>query len=188
MKIQIKKKKITKIEYIVLYFTIYSIIGYLLETAYALHIFGHFVNRGFLFGPLCPIYGFGGVILITFLKKYKKNYIKLFLLSSIIFTAFEFVAGFALDALFAAKWWDYSDDFANINGRICLAFSIIWGVFGIVFINLIHPSIEKYTKMVLKKMSSRARKIAINLISIAIITDFTLSSLNYLNILNLTNG
>lgn len=182
------KKKITKIEYIILYFTIYSIIGWLIETAYAYHVYGHFVKRGFLFGPICPIYGCGGIILINFLKKYKKDSIKLFFMSSIVFSIFEYIAGYVLDALFSARWWDYTDEFFNLNGRISLFFSIVWGIFGILFINHIHPLIEKTTKKIIKKIPNKIRKIAINLLFIAILTDSILSSLKYLEILHFTNG
>lgn len=181
-------KKILKIEYIILYFTIYSIIGWLLETAYAYHVFGHFVKRGFLFGPICPIYGCGGIIMINFLNKYKKNSIKLFFMSAIVFSVFEYVAGFALDALFSARWWDYTEEFLNLNGRISLFFSVVWGIFGILFINHFHPFIEKKTKLILKKIPCKIRKIATKLIFVAILTDFILSSLNYLGILNFTNS
>lgn len=180
-------KKILKFEYMILYFAIYSIIGWLLETAYAFHVFGYFVKRGFLFGPLCPIYGYGGIILINFLNKYKKQPLKLFFMCSIVFSVFEYIAGFALDALFSARWWDYTDEFLNLNGRISIFFSIVWGVFGILFINYIHPFIERKTKIVLKKIPSKIKKIAINLIFIAILTDTILSSLNYLGIFNFTN-
>lgn len=182
------RKKITKIEYMILYFTIYSIIGWLFETAYAFHVFGYFVKRGFLYSPICPIYGFGGIIMINFLNKYKKNSLKLFFMSSIVFSTFEYVAGFALDALFSARWWDYTNEFMNLNGRISLFFSLVWGIFGILFINHIHPFIEKKTKLILKKIPNKVRKIAINVLSIAILVDVVLSSLKYLNILNFTNG
>lgn len=181
-------KKILKIEYLILYFTIYSIIGWLMETAYAYYVFGHFVKRGFLFGPLCPIYGYGGIILFNFLKKYKKNSFKLFIMCAIVFSIFEYVAGYALDALFSTRWWDYTGEFLNLNGRISIFFSIVWGIFGILFINHIHPFIEKRTKFVLKKIPTKIRKIAIQLLFIAIFTDTILSSLNYLGILNFTNG
>ena len=146
------------------------------------------MKRGFLFGPLCPIYGYGGIILINFLNKYKKQPLKLFFMCSIVFSVFEYIAGFALDALFSARWWDYTDEFLNLNGRISIFFSIVWGVFGILFINYIHPFIERKTKIVLKKIPSKIRKIAINLIFIAILTDTILSSLNYLGIFNFTNS
>ena len=99
-------KKVTGFRYLLLYFLLYSFIGWLLETSYSFVVLGHFTKRGFLFGPLCPIYGWGAVILISILNKYKSNSLKLFFYSAIIFSVFEYIAGFALDALFAARWWD----------------------------------------------------------------------------------
>ena len=112
-----KHKKLSKIQYLVLYFCLYAFIGWLLETAYSFVVLGHFTKRGFLYGPLCPIYGWGAVILISFLGKYKKDSLKLFFYSAIIFSVFEYVAGFALDALFSERWWDYTNDFMNLNER-----------------------------------------------------------------------
>ena len=91
---------------IVLFFVIYSFIGWLLETFYAMTTLGHFVKRGFLYGPLCPIYGWGAIILILGLKKYKSNSLKLFFYSAIVFSIFEYLVSFGLDAMFATKWWD----------------------------------------------------------------------------------
>lgn len=145
----IQEKKLSSFDYIILLFFIYAFIGWLLETLYAIYNFGHFVKRGFLFGPICPIYGFGAVILVKYMKKYKNNSIKLFLYSIIIFSVFEYVASFALNALFAEKWWDYSNEFFNLNGRISIFYSFIWGIFSILFVNNIHPFIKKIVDNVL---------------------------------------
>ncbi|MBO5478930.1 MAG: putative ABC transporter permease [Clostridia bacterium] len=175
-----KKKKIS-IQYLLLYFLIYAIIGWLLETAYAVGTLGHFVKRGFLYGPLCPIYGWGAVILISCLKKYKSKPLKLFLYSAIVFSVFEYVAGFALDALFSARWWDYTNDFLNLNGRISIFYSFAWGIIALVFIHFIHPFIEKIVKKVLKKIPNKVQLILINLSFIILVVDTILSSIKYLN-------
>lgn len=179
-----KSKKYTiNFRYLLLYFFIYASIGWLLETLYALGVLGHFVKRGFLFGPLCPIYGFGGVILIQFLKKYKSSPIKLFCYSAIVFTIFEYVAGFALDALFAGRWWDYTNDFMNLNGRISIFYTFAWGTIAILFINLIHPFIEKNVKKILKKIPVKVQAISIQFLFIVLIADTVLSSIKYLSVL-----
>lgn len=177
-----KKHKIN-FRYLLLYFFIYAFIGWLLETFYAIGVLGHFVKRGFLFGPLCPIYGFGGVILIQFLKKYKSNSLKLFCYSAIIFSIFEYVAGFALDALFAGRWWDYTNDFMNLNGRISIFYTFAWGIIAIIFINLIHPFIEKNVKKILKKIPVKVQAILIHFLFIVLIVDTVLSSIKYLSVL-----
>ena len=85
-----KDSKDKVFEYIT-YFFVYSFLGWLIETIYALFVHGHFVKRGFLFGPLCPIYGFGAVILIMATKKlYKKPFLK-FLIATVAFTLFEYI-------------------------------------------------------------------------------------------------
>lgn len=176
-------KKVTNFRYLLLYFLLYSFIGWLLETSYGFIVLGHFTKRGFLFGPLCPIYGWGAVILISILNKYKSNSLKLFFYSAIIFSVFEYIAGFALDALFAARWWDYTNDFMNLNGRISIFYSFAWGIIAIIFINHIHPFIEKHLKKFLKKIPNSAQIAIINILFITIVTDTAFSSAKYLNII-----
>lgn len=176
-------RKITNFRYLSLYFITYSFIGWLMETSYSFILLGHFTKRGFLFGPLCPIYGWGAVILISCLKKYKSNPIKLFFYSAIIFSVFEYIAGFALDALFADRWWDYTNDFMNLNGRISIFYSFAWGVIAILFINFIHPFIEKSVKKVLKKISNLLQIIFIQGAIILVTVDTLLSCIKYLNLI-----
>lgn len=173
-------KKIFYFRYFVLYFFIYAFIGWLLETIYALGTLGHFVKRGFLYGPLCPIYGWGAIILISFLSKYKTNHKKLFFYSAIVFSVFEYVASFALEALFIDKWWDYTNDFMNLNGRISIFYSFAWGIIALVFINHIHPFVEKKLRKVLKKIPNTSQLISLNVISILYIIDSIFSCVKYL--------
>ncbi len=181
-KINKKDIHIINMRYLLLYFLIYAIIGWLLETLYAVTTLGHFVKRGFLYGPLCPIYGWGAVILITCLKKYKTKPIKLFIYSTIIFSVFEYVAGFALDALFCARWWDYTNDFMNLNGRISIFFSFAWGIIALIFMHIIHPFIEKITKKVINKIPIKLQTIVIHIAFIVLVADTILSSMKYLDL------
>ncbi len=178
-----KKNRLNRFYMMLLYFCIYAFLGWLMETAYAYYVFGHFVKRGFLFGPLCPIYGFGGVILYSLLAKYKKSPLKLFFYSAIVFSAFEYVAGFMLDALFQTRWWDYTGEFLNLNGRISIFFSFVWGICSILFINYIHPFIKKKLNLVLKDMPYLLQKVVANLILIVLTFDTTLSCIRHLNII-----
>ena len=148
-----------------------------METAYAVYEFGHFVKRGFLFGPICPIYGYGAIILILFLSKYKNNSFKLFFLSAIIFSLFEYLVSFGLDAMFADKWWDYSNEFFNLNGRISLMFSFVWGIIAILFINHIHPFIHKKITNILKKVPYNLFKVLLYLSFITFLADTFCSSI-----------
>ena len=174
------KKKLSEKQYIVLYFFIYSFIGWLLETLYSLLVLGHFTKRGFLFGPICPIYGFGAIMMILFISRYKKNSIKLFFASAILFSAFEYIVGFALDAIFAAKWWDYTYDFFNLNGRISILYTIAWGFIGLIFINNIHPFFSKKIEKSISTIPTYILKVLIYLLPICLIVDTVLSTLKYL--------
>lgn len=178
--IQTSTKKMTTFKYLLLYLLIYAFIGWLLETFYAVTTLGHFVKRGFLYGPLCPIYGWGAIILISVLQKYKSNSLKLFFYSAIVFSLFEYTVGFALDALFAAKWWDYTNDFMNLNGRISIFFSFAWGIIAIIFINHVHPFIEKKVNEILKKIPDLAQTILLQIALIIFILDTILSCIKYL--------
>lgn len=177
---KISTKQKTNLKYLIIYFFIYAFIGWLLETFYAVSTLGHFVKRGFLYGPLCPIYGWGAIILISVLNKYKSNSLKLFFYSAIIFSLFEYIAGFALDALFSAKWWDYTNDFMNLNGRISIFYSFAWGIIALIFINHIHPFIEKKVHKIIKKIPNIIQQIFINILVIVWIVDTILSSVRYL--------
>jgi len=177
-----KHKNLTKSQYLILYFFIYAFIGWLLETAYSFFVLGHFTKRGFLYGPLCPIYGWGAVILIGFLGKYKKDSIKLFLYSAIIFSIFEYVVGFGLDALFAERWWDYTNEFMNLNGRISIFYSFAWGIIAILFINHIQPFFEIKIKKLLRKIPYIFQLTSLRIIVITILIDTIASSIRYLNI------
>jgi len=160
IKNKLEQKQLTNLEKLFLYFLIYSFIGWVLETAFAIYVNGYFVKRGFLLGPICPIYGCGAVILLVFLSRFKKSSLKLFFISSIILSFFEYVVSFAMDALFAMKWWDYSTDFFNLNGRISIAYAFCWGIISIIFINHLHPFIEKrLNKNILNKVSTKLQVI-----------------------------
>jgi uncharacterized membrane protein len=170
--------KLKKFEKIILYFFIYAFIGWVLESFYSLYSLGYFTKRGFLFGPICPIYGYGGIILILLLTKYKKNTFKLFIISGIVFSIFEYITSFILDASFATSCWDYSNDFFNLNGRISIFFSFVWGIFAILFLNHIHPFIKKKLNKRLSKIPYTIQKICLYIFTIVFIIDTLLSCSN----------
>lgn len=177
-----ENKRVLNFRYLLLYFLIYAFIGWLLETFYALGISGYFIKRGFLYGPLCPIYGWGGIILISLLNKYKSNSFKLFFYSSIVFSIFEYLVGFGIDALFATKLWDYTNDFMNLNGRISIFYSVAWGIIALFFINHVHPFIEQKVDLIIKKFPKTLYLVFINFSFAIFIIDTIFSSLKYLNI------
>lgn len=126
-----------------LYFFVYGFAGWCTEVAYAAVKSHRFVNRGFLNGPICPIYGIGVGVVVQFLSPFKSSLILLYVASVIIVTALEWVTGFILEKVFHNKWWDYSGMPLNLNGYVCLLFSLIWGAACVVIVDFIHPLIEK---------------------------------------------
>jgi uncharacterized membrane protein len=130
------------------YFIIYSFMGWCLETIYATTNKKEFVNRGFLHGPFCPIYGFGCLSIIVFLKPIETNYFFLFLGSVVLTSFIEYITGFFLETAFNSTWWDYSDKPFNLHGRICLSFSIIWGFISIFILKVIHPYIVDIVNLI----------------------------------------
>lgn len=175
-----ENKSLSNFKYVLLFFFLYAFLGWLLESGYAIYNLGEFVKRGFLYGPICPIYGFGAVILILFLQKYKDNSIKLFIYSALIFSILEYFVSFGLEALFHAKWWDYTNEFFNLNGRISIFYSFVWGIFGILFINNIHPFFEKHINNILQKLSYSLQTIILNIITLIYFLDTTFSVIKYM--------
>ena len=123
------------------YFLIYSCLGWCLEVIYAAVTTGQLVNRGFLNGPVCPIYGFGMVIVLFALTPLSHSLLLLYLGGAILPSALELVGGWALYKLYHTRWWDYSDYPFNIGGYICLEFSLLWGVGTLIVMKLVHPII-----------------------------------------------
>lgn len=100
------------------------------------------VNSGFLHGPLCPIYGFGALIMLLFLSKFAHNVLLLFVASFLILSIWEYAVGTYLEMVYQTKYWDYSKKKWNIQGKVCLQNSIYWGILGVVFIKWIHPAVS----------------------------------------------
>jgi len=124
-------------------FIIYAFVGWCVEVAYAALDTGKFVNRGFLNGPYCPIYGFGVVIVVGLLTPLKDNRLILFAGSFVLTTVLEFITGYILEKVFHNKWWDYSDKPFNLKGYICLKFSILWGLGCTFIMDAFHPMIYR---------------------------------------------
>lgn len=124
-------------------FAFYSFLGWILETVFKSINRKKFVNSGFLKGPFCPIYGFGAILIIQSFRllnsiSLSNLFFNLFV-AIILTTLLEYYTGLILEELFKCKWWDYSNEFLNIKGRICLKYSIIWGILAYLLIKVIHP-------------------------------------------------
>ena len=131
------------------YFLGYSFLGWCVEVIYHAVTLGKVVNRGFLNGPVCPVYGFGSLAVFALGNCISPEgtesltFWPLFLMGIVLTTSIELLAGWLLDVFFHARWWDYSDNPLNFHGYICLKFSLIWGL-GIVFIvRIVHPAMDR---------------------------------------------
>lgn len=137
----------TEFYYLVSYFLLYSFLGWILEVVYHVLSVGKVINRGFLNGPVCPIYGFGMLSVLLILKPFSDNPLLLFAGGIFFATLIELIGGFVLYKLFHMRWWDYSQEPFNLGGYICLKYSIAWG-FCIVFaMKVVHPFVELNVKV-----------------------------------------
>lgn len=163
---------------IALFFLVYAVIGWVTEVFYQAVSKGIVVNRGFLNGPVCPIYGFGSLFVILLVKLFGldqssfSNDTKVFLLGMLLSTMLELVGGYALLKIFHARWWDYSKKPFNYHGYICLEFSIIWGFGILVVVRKIHPFIEMVFGGLL---DSKIGIVLLFIAYIAFIADFAVS-------------
>lgn len=139
--------EIIQILRLLLYFIIYSFFGWIIESVFKSILQKKIVNSGFLHGPFCPIYGFGAIIMLLFLEPFKQNIIVLFLVSFFVLSVWEYIVGWFLEKKFNTKYWDYTDNFLNIKGRVCLQNSTFWGILGVVFTVWIHPFTMKFILM-----------------------------------------
>ncbi len=129
-------------------FIIYAFIGWLSEVAYAALERGIFINRGFLNGPYCPIYGVGVLVVVVVLTPLKKNLIILYIGSFLLTSVLEFITGFVMEKIFHNKWWDYSDKPFNIMGYVCLKFSVLWGLACTFIMLILHPIIYGFIRII----------------------------------------
>lgn len=126
-----------------LYFFFYSAGGWAFESTYCSIGERKLINRGFLTGPMCPIYGTGTLVMEVLLYPLKANPIIVFLLGMVFCDIVEYLTSFIMEKLFNARWWNYKDEFLNLHGRICLKHSIIWGMASLAFVKLLHPKVER---------------------------------------------
>lgn len=124
--------------YILLFF-LYSFLGWCLEVLCKLISDHKFINRGFLIGPYCPIYGTGAIIMTFLLKKYLDDPITLWIMIILCCSILEYFVSFILEKIFHARWWDYSTNKFNINGRICLETMIPFSIFGLFILYKCNP-------------------------------------------------
>lgn len=155
----------------ILWFFIYSFIGWAWESALFTVQERRPVNRGFLNGPFCPVYGFGALLLLLILDQKFNNIFALFFIALVVTTVLEYLTAVILEKLFNAKWWDYSRFPLNFQGRISVISSAVFGVFAVLQIKLIHPFVKSLTDQI----PGDYKKVILLIVIIYFFIDFTLT-------------
>lgn len=130
--------------YVFMFFITYSFLGYLMEVVYCSIIDKKLVNRGFLIGPYCPIYGFGYLLVVSILMPYKNNPLLFMTMAMFVTSTLEYITSYIMEKLFKMKWWDYSHYKMNLNGRVCLLNSTLFGIASMIMVYLIDPVIKEF--------------------------------------------
>lgn len=168
---------------ILTYFVIYSFLGWIMESIVRSISERKLINTGFLVGPMCPIYGIGAIIMMLFLDRFENNIPLLFIVSIVVLTIWEYLVGVLLETIFKTKYWDYSDQKFNFQGRVCLINSICWGILGVLFVKGIHPAIIK----ILEKVNIQILHIVMFGITVIAIIDMIVSIIKIKNITETLN-
>ena len=151
-----------------LIFIMFSVVGWISVVLYVGIFHEHkFVNRGFLHGPLCPIYGFGGVVILLLPAALYSTWIPLFFASMILCTLVEYFVSWIMEKTFHARWWDYSHYKFNLNGRICLLNSVLFGFMGLGVIHFVYPQMLRF----LNWLGDFVTMISSDLIGVALAVD-----------------
>lgn len=180
--VEVKEKKHIKIAGITLwrivaYFIIYSVVGFIIETIFGILTKGVLESRkSFLYGPFCSIYGLGAVLMILPLQRFKKNNYTLFAAGFVIGSIIEYLVSLIGELIFHIKWWDYSDQILNLNGRICVLFSPFWGLLAIYLMSDINKRVDKLIDFLKKKISMGILKTAVVLVSIFLAFDLGITA------------
>ncbi len=161
---------------LVLLFFLGGIFGGLLEIGYQIVTRGHFVMGGFLYGPFRPMYGYGFLIIYIIGKKINKNPWIVFLISFITCSIFEYFTSYILEVIFNTTWWDYTNFYMNLNGRICIMVSLFWGLLGLLFIKVLFPLYDKMCE----KLNKKYVCIFLILGTIVLIVDTIISNIRHL--------
>lgn len=127
------------VELYILLFFVYSFLGWFMESIGGIFVVKKYINRGFLIGPYCPVYGTGVVLITLLLNNSTDNCISLFINVMVICGVLEYLTGYLMEKIFKARWWDYSEKRFNINGRVCLETLVPFSIMGTLFLYVINP-------------------------------------------------
>ena len=175
-----EKKKLTILSFsiwrLLAYFIIYSVAGYVIETLFGIVTKGVWESRqSFLYGPFCGVYGLGAVVMIVFLQYFKKNNNTLFWGGFLIGSILEYIISLIGEIIFNAIWWDYSNMPLNLNGRICVYYSLFWGFLAIYLMSYLNPRVDKLIDYIKSKFALKNLKILTLTMIVFIAIDFLLT-------------
>lgn len=170
---------IQTIETYFLLFISYAFLGWCMEVGCKYVQFGKFINRGFLIGPYCPIYGWGAIAITILLKRYTYDPLVLFIMSTLVCSIIEYFTSYFMEKKYHARWWDYSSKKFNINGRICLETLIPFGILGLLIMYVTNPMLFK----IYQSMS----EIVVHIISITLFIIFIVDNIISSNIISSVN-
>ena len=148
--------------------------GWISEVIYGFIFEKKFINRGFLIGPMCPIYGFGAIIMMLYLTQYRENPLTVFIMGAVICTVLEYITSYLMEKIFKARWWDYSNYKFNVNGRVCLYLSWLFGLGGVVTVCFINPIIINLIKLIPNTIMLIISSILFILFLLDVITSFNI--------------
>ena len=163
---------------ILVYFIVYSFLGWAMESIVRSISEKKIINTGFLKGPVCPIYGIGAIIMLLFLERFQDRPILLFFIAITLLTIWEYLVGVMLEKMFHTKYWDYSDQKFNFQGRVCLVNSICWGILGVLFVKYIHPFING----IIYKLDVKLLYYIVSIATIVLLVDFITTIIRVKNI------
>ena len=161
-----------KICVLVVLFLIYSFLGWIIETTWTLIVEKKFVNRGFLIGPVVPIYGTGGMLIYLLAGLFMKKPIILFIMSMLVCSLLEYFTSYVMEKVFKTRWWDYSKRKFNINGRICLFNILCFGVMSMIIVYVANP----FFLNIIHKIDPMVLKVVVVILSMLFIVDFGIST------------
>lgn len=162
-----------------LFFWIMSIVGWIMEVLVCSIEARKFINRGFLIGPYCPIYGWGALAITILLKRYMEDPLVLFVMSTIICSIIEYLTSYFMEKKYHARWWDYSNKKFNINGRICLETLIPFGILGVAIMYGTNP--------ILFKLYNQIPQLVINILTVILFIGFIVDNIISSNIISSIN-
>lgn len=139
--------------YILLFFVYSTCFGWVLEVIVSFIRYHKFINRGFMIGPYCPIYGVGGLLITLFLTRYQDDVFVFFVMTMFVCTVLEYITSYLMEKLFHARWWDYHYKKFNINGRVCVDVMAGFGLIGILVVYLLNPILFKYLEIIPSKVT-----------------------------------